>query len=325
MFIDDFLLQQCIFIRKYQHINKVKINCTSNKYAVIVEPRKHELLEAVCRNIMYYLPKDWNLVVISHDYDYVCEKLKDMEYIYIPLAINNLTPQLYSSLFMTEKFWNAIPGDHILIFQTDSYICRHMTNDYLDSIFKYPYIGGIYQFHRFKDEEIIKIHKENNLEMPDLINDRPFHGGNIANEYSVDNPENELGNTINFNFSINGGFSYRYKPAMLDCIKNVNRDRIIQEREKKGLNNEYFKSIDVLGEDLFFHNALDILGYELPDMDTCLEFCTNLPYKNQWILNSYSVHGYNKYFTNQIRTWLIRPSIQTLVEEIKEEFSKNEK
>jgi hypothetical protein len=79
----DFLNHQSNFIRGYHEKSPKKNNKTEN-YAVIVEPRSdHYLLETVCRNIMYYLPDDWNLIVYSYDINIVREKLKNIDFYFL--------------------------------------------------------------------------------------------------------------------------------------------------------------------------------------------------------------------------------------------------
>ncbi len=314
MFIDDYLIEQCKFIKVYQNRFPVKYNKNSNKCAVIIEPRKHPLLEAVCRNIMYFLPSDWNLVVCANDSDYISDNLKGMEYAFVHLKKSNLTPEDYNLLLMSENFWNLISGEHILIFQTDSYLCKPLSNEYLDTILKYPYIGGIYQFHKVNENEIYDYLDKNKLV---FVKKPQFLGGNVSNIY---NKELELINTVNHKFSINGGFSLRNKKAMLDCIKNIKNNDIIHARKKAGLDCSYFELKEVIGEDSFFHNALDILGYELPDKDKCLEFCTNLPYIDKYTYTSYSVHGFNKFFNDKGRLYLMRPSLDTFYLDIKKKL-----
>ena len=314
MFIDDYLLDQCKFLKAYQNKFPIKYNKDSNKCAVIIEPRKHELLEAVCRNVMYFLPSDWNLVVCANDAEYIADILKGIDYAFIHLKYTNLIPEEHSALMMYEKFWDLIPGEHVLIFQTDSYLCKPLTNEYLESILKYPYIGGIYQFHKVNEKDIYEHLDKNKLE----FRQKPkFLGGNVSNIYKK---ELELCNTINYNFSINGGFSLRSKKAMLDCIKSISKDNIIEARKKVGLDCSYFELKDIIGEDTFYHNALDILGYELPDKDKCLEFCTNLPYMDKYTYTSYSVHGFNKFFNDKGRVCLMRPSLDTFYLDIKKKF-----
>jgi len=80
--IEDYLFAQCVMIQQY-HMKCPKKLKDTNNYAVIVEPRSdHKLLEAVCRNVMYYLPDDWNLVVYSYDMNIVREKLKNIYFIF---------------------------------------------------------------------------------------------------------------------------------------------------------------------------------------------------------------------------------------------------
>jgi hypothetical protein len=59
--IENFLLYQNEIIKLLHKEFPKKRNDLSDCYAVIVEPRSnHILLEAVCRNVMYFLPDNWN-------------------------------------------------------------------------------------------------------------------------------------------------------------------------------------------------------------------------------------------------------------------------
>ncbi len=311
MFINDFLKQQSLILRDFQKKKLIKFKKDSINTAVIIEPRNHELLESVCRNVMYYLPDDWNLVICAYDKEYVFNNLKDVEFMFIQLIHNNLKAEEYNKLFISKEFWNAIPGENILIFQTDSYLCNKITNEYFDKIKEYPFIGGLYQYHKVDEKRIEEFLKRQNIKIESKDN---IIVGDTSNIY---NKELELCNSINCLYSINGGFSFRKKSAMLDCINNVNIPKIIKERNEKNLNNEYFVKTQIIGEDVFFQNALDILGYKLPSKETCLEFCTNLPYNNHYTLTSYAVHGFNKYYNDIGRVFIMRPSLEQLYRDIK--------
>jgi hypothetical protein len=311
MLIDDYLKQQALLFRDYQIRKPIKFKKDCNNIAVIIEPRNHELLEAVCRNVMYFLPDDWNLVICAYDKEYVFNSLKEVEFMFIQLIHNNLKAEQYNKLFTSVEFWNALPGENILIFQTDSYLCRKITNEYFNIIKEYSFIGGVYQYHKVDDERIDEFLKRQkiNIELKKNI-----IVGDTSNIYKK---ELELCNSINCEYSINGGFSFRKKSAMIECIQKININKIIEERINKNLNVDYFNKTNIIGEDVFFQNALDILGYKLPSKQVCLEFCTNLPYNNHYTLTSYGVHGFNKYFNDTGKVFIIRPSIEQLYREIK--------
>ena len=152
--------------------------------------------------------------------------------------------------------------------------------------FNYPFIGGVYQY---------SITKQQQEMYPDKI------AGKIAfgEEYS-----NQLHNSPLRYFSINGGFSLRSKKAMIDCIKKVSINTIINHRKKYSMDTSYFEYItghnQSISEDVFFQNALDILGYELPDIDQCIDFCENLSYYN-FNPNSTGLHNIKPFFVDRFK------------------------
>jgi len=101
----------------------------SNKYAVIVDPRFNTTMEAVIRNFMYFMnPRGWNLCIVSYSgYKHVIKSTFpnclfmpiDEKYIYMKNNVPNITIKSYNEIFLNTAFWKNIPGEHILIFQTD--------------------------------------------------------------------------------------------------------------------------------------------------------------------------------------------------------------
>jgi hypothetical protein len=85
-----------------------------------------------------------------------------------------------------------------------------------------------------------------------------------------------LHNSPRYNFSINGGFSLRKRSKMLECISSVSVKDIIKYRKENVMNISYFEMSGYISEDVFFQNALDFLGYDLPSKKTCEMFCENL-------------------------------------------------
>lgn len=163
----------------------------------------------------------------------------------------------------------------------------------MNQLKEYPFVGGLFQYHKLE---------KNNNEI-----------GNVSNIY---NKDLELCNSINCKYSINGGLSFRKKSAMIECIQKIDINKIVEER--KNLINIYFTIYkDMISEDVYFQNALDILGYKLPSKEICLEFCTNLSYSNHYALTSYAVHGFNKYGNDVLKVFIMRPSIEQLYREIK--------
>lgn len=269
--INKFLINQCNILRLYFEKYPKKLNTEIKNCAVIIEPRSnHLLLEAVCRNVMYFLPSDWDLVVFSHNEKIVKNRLKNLDFIFHETK-DNLTMSEYNDLMLSTNFWEKIPSEHILIFQTDSYITKKTTQDYLDSIKEFPFIGAIYKI----GPDVGKC----NL-CPD---DR--------------------------NISINGGFSYRSKSAMIDCLDKITHKNIVEYRLKQNL----FIFDLLTHEDVFFEHALFLLGYKLPRENECSKFCCQVIYNFE---NSFAVHGINKSLVYKDFVFHLRPSLIELYEEI---------
>ena len=127
---------------------EIKVESRGSKYtAIIVEPRKHKALEFVLNNFIDNLDKDWNIVIIhgkanqSYVYDIV-ERTTDKSRIQtVNIGVNNLTISQYSEMFYNPKFYDYIPTEMFLVFQTDSMIIKENKTkiyDYMD----YDYVGA---------------------------------------------------------------------------------------------------------------------------------------------------------------------------------------
>ena len=251
-YIEKYLLEQCAILREYQHkVPKKKIK--TDKYAVIVEPRSNfPTLEAVCRNVMYFLPEDWNLIIYSYDENIIKNRLTGIEFDFVKLDKNNITTNEYSQLLKSEIFWNFIPGEHIIIFQTDSYMLKKLEKTYFDYISKFGMIGPVFRWLLKSNEDI-------------------------------SSPEST--------FSINGGFNYRRKSFVLDAIKNVKESDIISYRKRKNLNTDDFLHVfKNFPEDIFFNHALYILNYPKPSYEDCIKFAAQNMYEIQDLLAVHGVY-----------------------------------
>jgi len=270
--LTNFLNIQVQILRYHFKTNPKQLNSTIKNCAVIVEPRsEHTLFEEVCRNVMYFLPQDWDLVVFSYDRDIVSKKLENIEHIFYPTDKNSFTIEEYNNLLTSREFWEMIPAENIIIFQTDSYITRRFSDAYIESIVKYPFIGAVYRF------EVIK-------------------------EICMLCPNSS-------NFMINGGFSFRKKSAMIDCINKITHSEIVKFR----IENNLKICKELKHEDVYFQHALYILGYFLPDYNTCILFCTQTAYE---LVDSYAVHGINKSYVYKNFLLHIRPSIVEISKEV---------
>lgn len=284
--IEEYLLFQSYPIQRYHSFFPKKYNLNSEYCAVIVEPRSdHPLLEAVCRNVMYFLPDNWNLVVYSYDEKKVRERLSNIDFIFYPTTKGSYSLDEYSELFMSSTFWNNIPGQYIIIFQIDSYITRRFTKEWIEELKKYPFIGALY-------------HVEDNR---------------YPSKYNICSLSKER------IYSMSGGFSFRNRKAMLDCIEKIKLDDILNYR----INNELpidFKNFKY--EDFYFESSLYLLNYQLPSNELCMLFCNQVQYK---IVNSYSVHGIFRDYVYEFLIYMLRPALFDIEDEIQNKIKEKMK
>lgn len=119
--------------------------------AIIIEPRQHKALEFVITNFANMLDNRWNIIIFhgNNNKEYVNniidEKLQDHinRIKLVNLNVDNLTIHDYNSLLYDKSFYDNIPTEYFLIFQTDTMIC----SDYKDNIYKfiendYDYVGA---------------------------------------------------------------------------------------------------------------------------------------------------------------------------------------
>ena len=114
--------------------------------AIMVEPRKHLAYEMVLRNFLENLNDDWgfHLFVGNDNEEYVrsiVDRIGDPRVCIHNIGIPNLTGITYSRLFIDPSFYESIPTETFLVFQTDSIVnpqYKHLINEFLD----YDYVGA---------------------------------------------------------------------------------------------------------------------------------------------------------------------------------------
>lgn len=219
---------------------EIKLHQNSNRWALIIDPRFDDMMEAVIRNFMYYMnPKGWNLLIVSWSgYKEIITKkfptcifgaIADELIVKDARGIPNITLETYNNLLLNADFWRNLPGDFITIFQKDCI----MFNMFPDYFVLYDFSG--------------------------------------ANWYAENN-------TL-FNDGINGGFSIRNRKTMIECIEKVNFDMIEQYRRNALTNDSIiFKTLSdrqreflqrplsKRNEDVFFSYACEILHKMIPDI-----------------------------------------------------------
>lgn len=117
---------------------------TSPNAIVIVEPRKHKDLAKVIKNFDELMPKDWDLYVFhgksSADFAKEATSGISRKVFLEPLDSDNLTADEYNKLFGKESFWDRVQAENILVFQTDTALCKN-SKFKIDDFSKYDYIG----------------------------------------------------------------------------------------------------------------------------------------------------------------------------------------
>ena len=127
-----------------------KENSNEFKYtAVIIEPREHKALPFVLKNFLENLSEDWSIIVMhgNQNLQYIQDIIHDdlSEYTHRiqlhPLHVDNLTIDDYNQLLFSEEFYDAIPTEIFLIFQTDTMICPSQ-KELIQPFLKYDYVGA---------------------------------------------------------------------------------------------------------------------------------------------------------------------------------------
>jgi hypothetical protein len=117
--------------------------------AIIVEPRKHRALSYVLTNILTNLSDDWNVVVchgtenVEFINDIISTNLDKFKYRITlhNLGVENLTLEKYNKLLTTKSFYDYIPTEMFLVFQTDSIIIPKYAF-LINAFLKYDYVGA---------------------------------------------------------------------------------------------------------------------------------------------------------------------------------------
>jgi hypothetical protein len=113
--------------------------------AIIVEPRKHELLPYVLYNMArIYGGTDVSLYIFhgNKNIDYINSIIKDWSNVQlVNLNVDNLTINDYNILLTSKSFYYNFKSKYVLIFQTDSIICKENKN-YINEFIKYDYVGA---------------------------------------------------------------------------------------------------------------------------------------------------------------------------------------
>ena len=139
-----------LFLIGLVSFNKIHKEGFGEQYtAIIVEPRKHKALSFVLKNALTNLPNNWNIIIMYGNknkefvLDIIDKELSEYKERITAknLNVDNLTIADYNDLLTKKEFYDNIPSEIFLIFQTDSVICDE-NNDLLDEFLKYDYVGA---------------------------------------------------------------------------------------------------------------------------------------------------------------------------------------
>ncbi len=138
---DRFISDQLPALRA--HCMRTAAPGTTDRVAVIVEPRCDPALEHCVRNAALFLGCQWQLQIFhgAENAPFVeqlfsAEELVNVQL--VSLGVKNLTRKAYSELLCSHWFWERVAAEHVLIFQTDSLLCRPGIDEFMG----YAYVGA---------------------------------------------------------------------------------------------------------------------------------------------------------------------------------------
>ena len=131
------------FNKSDEHFQNIPRN--TNKFCVMVEPRKHNALIPVMKNFMYMLQKKNYGLIVFHgprNEKFVKYQLKNWKnVIFVDLGVDNLTIEKYNNIYTSQEFWQiclTYGCEHALTFQCDTLLFKDNVDDFIE----YDYIGA---------------------------------------------------------------------------------------------------------------------------------------------------------------------------------------
>lgn len=172
---------------------------SESKYtAIIIEPRKHKAFQMVINNFLGGLSNEWNIIIFHgiNNKDFIKDIINNLEEIYmsrvklINLDVENLNIMEYNNILTTESFYNYIPTEIFMIFQTDTLV---LNKENLNKFLDYDYVGAPWGHIPVANERVgnggLSIRKKS--KMLEIIHNIPYSGQN-EDLYFCYNPNNAL-------------------------------------------------------------------------------------------------------------------------------------
>lgn len=118
-----------------------KIDKSSKKKSLLIETRNLEHNEFVIKNTIQKLGDGWGHIIYCHRNNHdqiksICDDISTN--IEIRLLDFELTKNSYNNLMLNINFWNEIDCEKVLIYQTDTFICKNFNDDFLE----FDYLGA---------------------------------------------------------------------------------------------------------------------------------------------------------------------------------------
>ena len=135
----DKKLRNCIDMNVQLELSK---NVTN--YAFFIDNRPIPYIDVIIKNMMLHLGTDWGLCLYidPSNEDYYKKIAEDHfinpdQIVWIINDLSNFNAIEYSTLFMDISFWEALPGERILIFHADSWMLKSLVS----VLFKFPSVS----------------------------------------------------------------------------------------------------------------------------------------------------------------------------------------
>jgi hypothetical protein len=138
---EDNFIKKCVELIDYLPKEFPIIDKNSKKKSLLVETRELDHNEFVIKNTIQKLGDGWGHIIYCHKNNHnqiksICKDIsKDIE---IRLLDFELTRDSYNNLCLDINFWKEIDCDKVLIYQTDTFICK----DFDDKFLECDYIGA---------------------------------------------------------------------------------------------------------------------------------------------------------------------------------------
>jgi len=126
---------------KVRRLPRPNVPGDSDKYVVIVEPRKHPDLEYVLRNVLHFLDDSWGLQFFcgTENREFVTSITANWGTVHIEaLPVSNLDTRAYNQLKKNTDFWQRIRGEHVLWIEPDCLLRRPG----LERFLSFDYVGA---------------------------------------------------------------------------------------------------------------------------------------------------------------------------------------